>query len=499
MSARPRRPERYQIQPTSRLPGRPPVRGPGPSRYPHPPRRRRNHSCGAIVLGTLLLLLVFVLGGVYYVYNRFQSVADDIQFDPPIPTQPGETLPDIAQEPFNILLVGLDFRSADPAEGARSDTLIVVHVDPRNQWASMLSIPRDSYAYIPRKESYEKINAAYSYGFAHPEIYGPNVAPEVAGVTLASEAVEEFLNLRAHGTKIHHRAQIDFEGFKRIVDAIGGINIDVPKPLIDPQYPTDDGDNGYIRLYIPAGLQHMDGTTALRYARSRHQDADFGRSQRQQQVLRAILHAMKERGLIDQIIAGDAILEELRTAVSTDLPISDLSSLRALARLASAISGDRLVSYTINPDVVSISQQNGSTIIWNEVDLSRLVDQWLRGPAEIEKTTEEQIGTEETHIQVFNGARIPGLAGEVTAYLAGRGFTMLDAANADRLYEHTLLIDYTNRPQVREQLAQLLGIKKKYIQVQPDEGEAPLNPNDADIILILGVDYREEWRGAGGN
>lgn len=175
------------------------------------------------------------------------------------------------------MLLGVDTR-ADPDEGARSDTLIVASINPAQGWVSMLSIPRDTMTQVPgRGES--KINTAYSYGHANAvALYGEGTAPEAGGGALAAETVEGFL-----GIEIDYIAQIDFRGFERVINTLGGITVDVEQPLLDATYPTED--YGVERIYIPAGLQVMDGATALRYARSRHASSDFDRSRRQQQVL----------------------------------------------------------------------------------------------------------------------------------------------------------------------------------------------------------------------
>ena len=149
-----------------------------------------------------------------------------------VPTLP--PLPDALREPANVLLLGVDKRPS-AEEGVRSDTLILVHLDPQEKWASMLSIPRDSVVNIPHM-GYAKINAAYSYGFNNAAaIYGDGTAPDAAGAALAAETVEQFL-----GVKVDFTAQVDFHGFEALVDSVGGVVVDVPTPLLDAEYPTED-------------------------------------------------------------------------------------------------------------------------------------------------------------------------------------------------------------------------------------------------------------------
>ncbi|PLS82820.1 MAG: LytR family transcriptional regulator, partial [Chloroflexi bacterium] len=308
-----------------------------PPRRPSAPRRqvygfdggRRGSGCGLVVVALLLLLF----GGGAYAYNRVSSALGQISSGEDVrPTTIAKGPPPaLLQAPFNVLVIGVDLRPNDPTEGARSDTLIVVHIDPVQKWASMLSIPRDSLVKIPNDQcpnaAGTKINAAYACGYRNPEIYGTGIDSEDAGAALAAETVEQFL-----GIKIPYTAQVDFNGFQKIVDTLGGVPVDVPRAILDAEYPTED--YGYMRLYIPAGLQRMDGTTALRYARTRHADNDFGRAQRQQQVLQAVLDEIKRQGIVSQISTATKLLDVASQYVRTNLRIDDASTLTGLANLA---------------------------------------------------------------------------------------------------------------------------------------------------------------------
>jgi LCP family protein required for cell wall assembly len=226
------------------------------------------------------------------------------------------SLPNALRDPVNVLLIGVDKRpNAD--DGVRSDTLILVHLDPQQKWASMLSIPRDSVVNIPHLGQ-AKINAAYAYGYTNAAaIYGAGTEADAGGGALAAETVEQFL-----GVKVDYIAQVDFRGFEQLVDAIGGVLVDVERPLLDAEYPTED--YGVERIFIPAGLQVMSGRTALIYARSRHLSTDFDRGRRQQQVLRALLEQVKARGLLENVAVLPEWADVLAQNVRTTLPVRDL-------------------------------------------------------------------------------------------------------------------------------------------------------------------------------
>jgi len=442
------------------------------------------------MIGLLLALaLVGVLSGI--LVNRFNKVAETIvQQDPrqhtvseqradadeeaSVSASEPVALPEALRSPFKVLLIGVDKREG-PDEGVRSDTLIVVHVNPQEKWASMLSIPRDSVVQIPRVGQ-QKINFAYTYGFMHPDsLYGKGTAPEASGGALAAEAVENFLDVR-----IDYIAQVDFRGFERLVDMIGGIKVDVQKPILDAEYPTENF--GFERIYIPAGLQMLDGYTALRYARSRHSGTDFERSRRQQQVLRAFLEEFQRRGLLDQIDLLSQMVENLQQSVNTTMPIGDLQIIRGLAGFAQSLNSEDIVQLSINPNEVGIVMESGSDIYWNEPDIATLVEQMETGPDALR---------EPARLQVQNGTSRPGLASRVTSFLQNEGFQMQVPDDAPSLYDRTMIIDYNGQfPDTCEQLADLLLVKDRFVYTTPP-AEAPPQPLNVDIVVIVGKDYRE--------
>jgi LCP family protein required for cell wall assembly len=400
-----------------------------------------------------------------------------------VPTLP--PLPNALREPVNVLLLGVDKRpSAD--EGVRSDTLILVHLDPLEKWASMLSIPRDSVVNIPNL-GYAKINAAYSYGFNNAAaIYGDGTAPDAAGAALAAETVEQFL-----GVKVDFTAQVDFHGFEALVDSVGGVVVDVPTPLLDAEYPTED--YGVERVYIPAGLQVMNGHTALVYARSRHASTDFARSQRQQMVLRALLEQVHTRGLLENVGVLPEWAAVLEQNIRTTLPIAELGMINGLATLARGLKSDRIVQLSINPADVSIDSEDGSDIYWNRSDIAALVARWQAGPPAAPGVEAAPLAGMSGRVQVLNGAAVEGLAGRVSAFLGDQGIALLDPGQAARVYEHTMIIDYTGQTGTRERLADILGIDPRYVQAVPGTDAPPRN--QADILLILGQDYQKRWAG----
>lgn len=171
----------------------------------------------------------------------------------------------------NLLILGLDRRPGDTAYVTRTDTMILATVYPRGAYAGLLSIPRDLYVTLPSGAP-GRANSAHF--FAEAEAAG--TGPAAAMATVRSN----------FGVDVHHYLRLDLIGFVRIVDALGGIDLDLPKPLIDYEYPTYD--YGITTVEFEAGPQHLDGERALAYTRIRHGSSDFQRAERQQLVIQAI-------------------------------------------------------------------------------------------------------------------------------------------------------------------------------------------------------------------
>jgi LCP family protein required for cell wall assembly len=298
----------------------------------------------------------------------------DIPNVTPLPTNPAGLPPTPAALPtvqgacggpphMTIALLGMDSRGNEITFRARTDAITLVHVDLTTGTAAMLSIPRDLYVPLPNLGgvgiSQDRINTAFLFG----DIYGvPGGGPAEF-----KQAVE--LNL---GIRVDRYALFNFGAVKSTIDALGGIDLNVPEAIHDPDFPADDG-IGTILLDVPAGPQHMDGATALRYARTRHQDDDYHRIKRQQLVLLAVREKLISPSAIPQIPALLATLQHLgRTDLSpTEIaalacigPRIDRASIRTLA-----IDGTMIVPWT--------TPSGGNVSIPNRDRIAPVVQQFL--------------------------------------------------------------------------------------------------------------------------
>lgn len=212
---------------------------------------------------------------------------------------------------INILLLGLAGENY-PGENL-TDSIIVASVNPKTYRAAMLSIPRDFYVRIPETTSYTKINALYARGHDRRG--------------KATEGIEDLKSALTQitGLPIHYYVALDFEGFKRVVDELDGVKIQVPKDLHDERYP---GPNfSYQTFDIKRGLQTLDGETALKFARTRHdEDGDFGRAARQQLILESARSKAFSLGTLVNVPAVNNILNILGDHLRTDIPLDELES-----------------------------------------------------------------------------------------------------------------------------------------------------------------------------
>ena len=244
-------------------------------------------------------------------------------------------------EQMTIALLGVDDRSANYSRATRTDAISLVSVRFLAKSASVLSFPRDLYVPLPNLEgagiTQDRLNTAFLYG----EVYEiPGGGPVELKDTIA-------LNF---GIRVDRYILLNFGAFETAVDALGGIDVDVPKEIYDPAYPTDDGTGSTFVLQIPAGLQHMDGQTALRYARTRHQDDDYHRIQRQQLVMLAIRDKLLSPQVIPQI---PALISTLGTLAQTDLSAAEIAALACVgpqidrsAISAQVIDGTMVIPWT---------------------------------------------------------------------------------------------------------------------------------------------------------
>jgi LCP family protein required for cell wall assembly len=280
-----------------------------------------------------------------------------------ISQQPTPSSPSYPQsEPTTVLVLGADRR--DPDEGiSNTDTLMLLRLDPEAQRIAILSLPRDLYVEIPGHEP-GRINTAYALG----ETDG------TSGLALARETVSTTL-----GIPVQYAAVLDFHAFVTLIDAIGGVDVDVPYAISDPTYP--DSGIGFDPFYLPAGQQHLDGATALKYARTRATPGgDFDRTARQRQLVMAARDQVVQLDMLTDLIAQSPRLwAALQNTIETDLTLGKIVD---LAVTASRVPADHIVTASIDQTYTYfwITPSGAQVLLPDRAAIETLLDDLLIPP-----------------------------------------------------------------------------------------------------------------------
>ncbi len=313
-------------------------------------------------------------------------------------------------ERLNVLLIGVDQRQGETS--FNTDTLIVASVDPVKGSVSMFSIPRDTVDFpVPASaqalygSTYNnKINSYYSSAKANGDTF-PN-GPAAA----LREMLSEF-----YGIRIDYSVMVNFSGFKQIVDTLGGIRIITKNPIVDETYPAGVG---YLRrIRMPVGVRTMDGQEALIFARSRHGSSDFGRAERQQQVIAAV----RAQTDVEAIAANlPALASTLQDAIKSDFPQGDLPR---LLELLGRVDPSNLKSIVFAPPVYQTvgADERGYIIVPDVEKIRRAILAAFAAEPTPDEVEEQSVEREAARIWVLNGTGRPGEAGAFAARLIQAG------------------------------------------------------------------------------
>ena len=342
----------------------------------------------------------------------------------------------------SVLVLGSDARPDEikRGEAGRTDTLLLVVADRATPRLALLSVPRDLWVAIPGNGE-ERINAAY----------------ELGGSQIAKQTVSNVL-----GQRVDRYVLIGLQGVRDVVDAVGGVDITVPRAIHDETYPTDD--YGYQTVDIPAGRQHMDGDTALKYARTRHQDNDFARTARQQQVVGAIRSAMLSPANWPRL---PTLVFTVLGAIKTDVSVLDAVAIGAAIVRNSGDPERMVIDTSLAREVTGL---DGAYLLEPRAELKPAVARFLGGASS-------------TSVEVLNGAGIAGLATRTADRLSQSGYIIASIGDAPRTQSQTTIVAKPFAHSAAEQLASTLGIPGGRISTSS-------NLSTADIQLVLGADAR---------
>jgi LCP family protein required for cell wall assembly len=401
-------------------------------------------------------------------------------------------LPALSQDTgavMNVLLVGSDSRAnvnsaeaagfgKDTVSGQRSDTIMLLHVDPREQKAAIVSVPRDLYVPIAGTNFSDRVNAAFALG-----------GPDQLIATIQGSL----------GITINHYVQVDFVGFKDIVDTVGGVTMYVPYPVRDSGSGLDLG---------RGGCWELDGNKGLAWVRSRNMEflingtwqadgrGDLGRIERQQDFIRRMMKKALSSGITNPLTLNRLISVGVRD-VTFDSALST-KDLTALGRRFSSLDPDRVVLRTLPTDPADI---DGKSVLKLQTAQAQPMIDLLNGKAPVEPTpttvpgdgatattaplpttaTGSTVKPSDVRLRVLNGVGTPGAATRAGTSLTSQGFVVADRGDAPALAPKTTI---THGPGDREK-AQL--VQSALLGPAAIQEDATLR--SVDVNLVLGADY----------
>lgn len=372
---------------------------------------------------------------------------------------------------ITILLMGLDYKDWEAGEVPRTDSMILLTIDPMTSSAGMLSIPRDMWVNIPGYDYY-KINQAYYFGELDQLPGG--------GPALAVKTVESFI-----GVPINYYAQIDFGAFVRVIDEIGGVKIDVPEKItIDPI-----GDSPKVTL--EPGRYTLNGELALAYARSRKGSGDdFARAERQQQVILAVRDRILQFDQMPSLVTkAPKIYQEISSGLQTNLTFDQAFR---LGLLAMELPAENIRKAVIGPSEVEFAKSpDGLDILIPYPDRIRLVrDQVFTSgdsisPIALTEDLKSQVATEAARISVQNGSYTTGLAALTAEFFRSQGLTVTEETNASDIYSVTTIYVLSGKPYTVRYLADIMQVEniRIYNRYEPTAS--------VDLIVTLGTDWAD--------
>jgi len=412
------------------------------------------------------------------VLNSEGTPVPNIEVPPPPVSIPESDLPPAwdGASRINILIIGLDYRDWQEGLGApRSDTMILLTIDPLAKTAGMLSIPRDMWVNIPGF-GYGRINMAYSSGEGSKL---PGGGPE-----LAKKTVEQFI-----GVPIQYYAQIDFFTFVEFIDLIGGIEVYNDEELrLDPVGEGKDK----IRLSC-CGMRHMNDEKALAYVRYRKGDeGDVGRAKRQQKAILAI----RDKVLSPEnfpVLLGKArqFYEEFSAGIKTNMPFDTALQLGVLARDI-PIEGieQGVIDYTmVALDSTILGGENASILKPLPDKIRILRDEIFTSggalsPLAAQNDPNALMRADAARVRVLNGSFTPALEVSTGNYLIAQGMAVTEAGTADRAYDRTVIILFSGKLYTLKYLQALMGINSStQILIRPDP------TSSVDLEVRLGNDW----------
>jgi polyisoprenyl-teichoic acid--peptidoglycan teichoic acid transferase len=455
------------------------------------PKKRKRRFFFWLIIAIIILGIAF-FAAMTFAYKFYATSQKVIEAYPP--NSFFQSLRDVAsknilplrgenEERINILLLGLAGENY-PGENL-TDSIIIASVNPKTYQTAMLSVPRDLYVRIPDTSSYTKINALYARGHDRN-------GKTTEGIEDLKSALSEMT-----GMPIHYYVALDFDGFKKVIDELKGVKIQVPKDLHDERYP---GPNfSYQTFDIKEGLQDLDGETALKYARTRHnEEGDFGRAYRQQQILEATRQKAFSLETLVNVSAVNNILNILGDHLRTDVPLNEMESFLALIKKIDTHTTINKVMDAGKPDSimavshVALGRVRAFILIprtgnYDEIrDLAKNIFD-----LELLERKKEEVKKENAVVAIINESGTANFEGKIANLLEKIGFetkTAISSSNKAGKTDKTVIFDVSKtKPFSLEDISKKLGA-----QVQQELPPAFSSQcQKADLCLVAGSDLTD--------
>jgi len=372
----------------------------------------------------------------------------------------------LSPQQVNIVLMGCDYRKGQ--SNWRTDTIVVISVDPKDMTISMLSIPRDLWVYIP-DFGQERINTA--------DFVGEQMDVNKDRALMLKKVIQ--MNL---GIPLHYFVRVNYDAFEKIMDTIGGVTVQVACPL-DDIFPNKKSPTGWSRMSIKPGIHHMEGRTALVYARTRDNTNDFSRARRQHEIMKGVWQGALSADIIRE---GPRLWDILHDSVQTDLGLQDMM---ALGYVAMRVKPENIRSYFI--DYASVqpwtTPAGASVLLPAQSSIQQIVKTMFAPPGAMEKPqVSAPAGDSRAKVTVLDGSGNPDRANLAASQLRWKGLKVVGVTAADRQdYARTGVVDYgtSTQPTNLTRLCGALGLKPEAVSKEPN----PSSP--VDFQVIIGRDY----------
>lgn len=465
-------------------------------------KRRLALKIGLLIFGLFLLAgLAYGIFFAYKIYTTSQKINPDsnnstaVIFDTvkSFVAPPDINLKGLRDGRINILLLGV----AGEKKPGRflTDTIMVASLNTKTNQVALLSIPRDLYVQIPDTRLQTKINSVYQYS--------QSLGEKSADAEAIRETVENITALR-----LDYYAILDFAGFEKIIDALGGINVMNERDIFDPRYP---GPNySYETFELKKGFQHLDGATALKYARERHNDpeGDFGRAKRQQQIMQATKNRIFSSGTFLNVVTLNQLFDALGDSIRTNIQPEEIASFLELAKKLDTQNINNMVLDAWNADSllkvshVTLGSARAFVLVPRVGNYSE-IQELAANIFDLNtiRRTKEAIAAENATLTIINQSGQSALTGKIKKLLAEnlKYKNVLVLTDTKKILQPTTVVyDFTSgaKPFTLNEL-----VKKLPATLAPAVSPAVRETSDGiqtDLVISLGKDLEEIYNNEDG-